>query len=319
MLARLFGNIHSKGVFFIAAYVLACLILHFALIQKEPLQLSGAFGYYNLSKWQGVFATGFLLLFSSFAYQWLFVDGYKLLKRHYFFTVLFTPLFLSCVSVFGLNFGLAVALVWFIFRLWLDCFGGIGVLHKTLSIGIFTGLLSLIDFSFLSFIPATLFVFLIFGLLNMRKFLILFVGLLTLLLNIWGIEYLVTSGKTAFQFFADGIEAFHIDPRFPLYIPVLGLIFLFVISLIEYFNTLIRANVMKRQVFTVSVVLFVFSFAEILFAGPILWLPVVAIPTCCLLFSNFLQYIKRRWLLEFWLWVAIGFWAILAFIPQAQL
>jgi hypothetical protein len=309
MLARLFGNIHSRSFFLIFIYLVVMLAAHLALYGMPDFQVIGALGTANLSTAVGVSILLFIFLITAISAQRLVTDVYKLVNRNVYVVLVFTPLYLVLLQKFGLSFCILTALLWLIIKLWLDSFHGSGLLQKALSVGIIIGIVSLFDAIFIWLLAATWLVYLVFARLNIRTFLIPVVGFLTVWLNVWGFEYVIADTQMAYNFFVMGIQENELATTHNFKSPIfIAFGVLFVFSFAEFITAVTRANVLKRQTYAAMLMLYLVSVMMVPFNKfDMLW-PALALPAISILFANRVQYIKRKWLQEFWLWAIMAYW-----------
>jgi hypothetical protein len=246
------------------------------------------------------------LIILLFGFHWLLEFKYKLVKRHAFFPFFLLVLVLIFSTQTNINLLLSLLFFLLILSSWLAIYQGEKLLGRTLNTGLLIGLGSLLDSSISLMLPLSFVAYTVFGRLNGRTFAILIVGYLTVWVNALALEYIILDSTTVYGFF---LQMFHFTtPKLQVtlstsHFVLLGAMLLF--SLPEFANTLSRASVFKRQANTILMFLVAVVALLALAFGSAVFYMAILIPAIALLFVNYLQYIKRNWIKELILWLAL--------------
>lgn len=304
MLTRIFGHINSATSFIVVIYTL---LLGAGYVYFNPIQnfmvktAAGRVVLYPSVGW-ALLSIGVLLL--MLIYQWLFYAQYKLVKNHALVPFVLPILLLLTLGeqpLFSLLVSLALVLL---FRLWFSVYQGDRLLSNALNTGFVLGIGALLSPVFTILLPFTWLVYVVYGRLNARTFIIPIIGYFTIWIDVLALDYLLADSTFIW---ANFVHQFVVAPaewqaiRYPLLL--LGVLLL--PGLAEFTVTFNRANVFKRQTFVLFIMLLVIAVLCYVFGGVSLFPLVMLAPLVSVLFVNYLQYIKRTWLKELLMWLLI--------------
>ena len=310
MLTRIFGQINSATSIMLVLYTL---LLGAGYVYFNPAQdftvqtAAGRVLLYPVVGW-AILSIGVLLL--MLVYQWLFYAQYKLVKHHALVPFVLPVLVLLTLGnqpLFGLLISLALALL---FRLWFAVYQGDRLLSNALNTGFLLGIGALFSPAFTILLPFTWFVYIIYGRLNARTFIIPVIGYFTIWIDVLALDYLLADSTFIWRNFMNQFTVAATDWQSILY-PLLLFGVLLLPGLAEFTVTFNRANVFKRQTFVLFILLLVIAVLCYLFGGVALFPLVMLAPIVSVLFVNYLQYVKRNWLRELFMWLLIAVFILL--------
>lgn len=310
MLTRIFGQINSATSIIVVLYtlLLGAGYVYFNPVQEFTLQTAaGRVLLYPVVGW-AILSIGVLLL--MLVYQWLFYAQYKLVKHHALVPFVLPVLVLLTLGnqpLFGLLISLALALL---FRLWFAVYQGDRLLSNALNTGFLLGIGALFSPAFTILLPFTWFVYIIYGRLNARTFIIPVIGYFTIWIDVLALDYLLADSTFIWRNFMNQFTVAATDWQSILY-PLLLFGVLLLPGLAEFTVTFNRANVFKRQTFVLFILLLVIAVLCYLFGGIALFPLVMLAPIVSVLFVNYLQYVKRNWLRELFMWLLIAVFILL--------
>ena len=307
MLTRIFGQINSSTSILIGLFALALSIGHFFFLPVPDFTLSTAWGTVVLLPLVGYSMYGVGIASLIFGMQWLLEYKYKLLKKHAYYSFFIFIALLFFVKYSGLNLLIDMLFLLFILGSWLSVYQGEKLLGRTLNTGLLIGLGSIFDHRISLLLLFSFIVYIIFGRLNLRTFLILIVGYTTVWLNALALEYIIFDSSTIYKSFLAVFD--FTAPALVAEVGMFDLILLgafFVIALPEFITTFNRASVFKRQSHSILLLMAVLAMLLYLVSGPEVFYLAIYIPAMLTLFVNYFQYIKRSWIQELILWIAIA-------------
>jgi hypothetical protein len=311
MLTRIFGQINSATHFMVGFYALVLAMGHIFFHQEINLQLQTAFGKVYVLPIMGYMLAGVLFAVLAFAYQWLWFTRFKLVNHHAYIPVVLLPILLINTGDDALVLLAHLVLLVAVFKTWLDVYQGQNVLQQGLNTGFLLGLGSMLDVQYGLLLFFTYLVYIIFGRISFRTVLIPLIGYLTIWFIALLLDYLLLDSTFVMQQFSDH---FGLTPRFELdtanWPRLLMLAILFLAGLSQFIITASRAAVFKRQSFTLFFILLILAVIAYFFAGnsPLQLALIIALLT--LLAVNYLQYIKKAWKRELFLWTILVLFGI---------
>ena len=298
MLARFFSQTNSSTIILLALYLLALCGVHFYLHLPTQASLLTVFGTTLLPTWAVWVLSLLPLLIIYFGYQWLIYSKHHLQHQHAFIPVLFLPLWLVGLHLGGVAFALNSALLFLIVAQWLSAYHGQNMLSTSLNTGFLIGLGSLLDVGYLWLLIFTFVAYVTLGRFSLRTLIIPIVGYLTIWVDAIGIEYLIADSTNFIQAFG-----WHFQ-RNPVLEPGLNYHFIWILALLlvpgitEFTVTFNRANVFKRQAFTLLVYLIGVATAMFFVQG-FSWLQLaIILPPIAILLANYMQYMRKKWTQE---------------------
>lgn len=307
MLTRIFGQINSSTTIFIGLFALALSIGHFLAVPVPDFTLTTAWGRLVFLPLAGYFIYGLSLVILVFGMQWLLEYNYKLLKKHAYFSFFILIVLLFFVKYSGLNLLIDMLFLLLILGSWLSVYQGEMLLGRTLNTGLLIGLASIFDQRISLLLLFSILVYIIFGRFSLRTMLILIVGYTTIWLNALALEYILFDSSTVYNSF---IAVFDFTtPALQADLDLFDLILLssmLLFALPEFGKTINRASVFKRQSNTVLLLMVALAIVLYVINGPEVFYLALYIPASLTLFVNYFQYIKRTWVQELILWLAIA-------------
>jgi len=312
MLTRVFGQINSATSILLVVYALLLGGVYFYINPVLDLYISTAAGKFLLNPifaW-GVVITGNIGL--MLGYQRLFYGQHKLVKHHALVPFVLLPL----VILAGLNTLLvSTILAVFLFGLsysWLAVYSGQKLLSVALNAGFILGIGSLFSSIFTLFLPFTWVVYMVYGRLNVRTFIIPVIGYLTIWIDAIALDYLLADSTFVWHFFINQFKWSGVLGVWQANWPILVFFGILLLpGIAEFTVTFNRANVFKRQTFVVLILLLAGAIPLFLFGGKTIVPLVVFVPIIAVLFVNYLQYVKRKWVRELALWLVLVSYVVL--------
>jgi len=314
MLTRIFGQINSSTSILIGLFALALSIGHFFFLPVPDFALTTAWGTVVLLPLVGYSLLGLGIAGFVFGMQWLLEYKYKLLKKHAYFSFFISVVLLLFIKYGGLNLLVDLLFLLLILGSWLSVYQGEKLLGKSLNTGLLIGFGSIFDQRISLLLLFSFVVYVIFGRLNLRTFLILIVGFVTIWLNALALEFIIFDSSIVYASFLAIFDFTSPALIADLDMPDLLLLGAFlVISLPEFITTFNRASVFKRQSHSILLLLAVLAIVLYVLSGPEVFYLAIYIPATIALFVNYFQYIKRGWIQELILWLAIATLALADF------
>jgi hypothetical protein len=306
MLARFFGQTNSSTVFLLVAYLLLLCGGHFYLHMPAAGVLPTLIGEVVLPAWLVAVLSIVPLVVIYFGYQWLLYSKQRLRHQNAFIPVILAPLWLVGLHSGGVAFALHSALLLLILGQWLSAYQGQHILSTSLNTGFLLGFGSLLDVGYLWLLAFTFIVYINFGRFSLRTLIIPVVGYLTIWVNVSGIEFLVADSTLYIDAFSQ--HFMHNTIREPAlnyhFIWVLAL--LLVPGITEFTVTFNRANVFKRQSFTLFVYFIVLAVIMFFVQGFSPLQLAILLPPIAILLANYVQYLRKKWMQELVLYAVLA-------------
>jgi len=306
MLARFFGQTNSATPILLVFYVLALSGVHFYLHVPAEVEIETRAGSISLANWMVWLCVIPAMLIVYFGNQWLYYGKFHLLRQHAFMPVVFLPLWLLGIQLAGPVFSLHTLILFVVYQLWLRAYQGQHMFSISLNTGFVLGLGSLLDSGYLWLLGFTVVVYFNFGRLNLRTLIIPLVGYFTIWVDALALEFLINDSTNFLSGFGSHFNQTNtlLNPdnsRFVWFLAVL-----LVPGITEFTVTFSRANVFKRQVFTLFLLLAGVAVAMYFLHGfSPLQLAVLLTPIT-MLFVNYLQYLRKKWIQEILLLIILS-------------
>ncbi len=316
MLTRLFAQINSSTSFFVGLFAVCLAVASFFISPNNIFFLKTAYNTINFGIWIGLALTIVISLVVIFGFQGLF-QNHKLLKRNAYLGV-FLPVLIPIFFTLGnINFLINLVFLLFIYWSWLAIFQGEKLLARTLNTGLLIGAASIFDVRMGFLLLISMVVYIIFGRLNVRTFLILLIGFLSIWLNALMLEFIFLDSSSVYDVFLtqfNGKNIHDINSISVVYIVIVAACLL--PAILEFAKTFSREGVFKRQAFTVLMVMLFLGILLAFVLGVEVISLVLIVPALAVLFVNFFQNISRIWVKELIIWCSI---ASMLFINSAWL
>jgi hypothetical protein len=310
MLARFFGQTNSSTVFLLVAYLLLLCGAHFYLHMPTVGVLPTLIGEVVLPAWLVAVFSILPLVIIYFGYQWLLYGKQRLRHQNAFIPVILAPLWLVGLHSGGVGFALHSALLLLILGQWLSAYQGQNILSTSLNTGFLLGAGSLLDVGYLWLLAFTFIVYINFGRFSLRTLIIPVVGYLTIWVNAAGIEFLWANSTHFIRAFSQHFLHNPIASPGLNYHFIWALAVLLVPGLTEFTVTFNRANVFKRQSFTLFVYFIVLAVIMFFVQGFSPLQLAILLPPIAILLANYVQYLRKRWTQEMMLYIVLAVFVV---------
>ncbi len=307
MWSKRLADIRPETVFF---YGLFLLLLGYARVIWLPMpELDSRFlgvEYYLASwiKW----TLPVLWMTSAWLINYLMTEQFQILKR-YSFIGFFWGLTMIHFGDFELVIGSVLMVVWFLTVSRIQT--SKSLIAEFLDIGLFTGVMTLIDIRYITLLPLAWVLMLAYGRIRWRGVFGSIWGLVTVHILTAILTWTVGAFSRYLDYFTWPEMEFILPDRMH-WVWLTAVLFWWILSLGNYFQALSFANIVKRQ--TLSAILFIQLGAITLWATGV-WHPIMTltcVPIGSLVFiTNDLQYRKWKW------WKEIVFWSMILLSPYA--
>lgn len=298
MLARFFGQTNSATPILLALYALLLGGVHFYVHLPTSVLVETVNGSITLPAWAVWVITLVPMLLVYFGNQWLFYNKLHLVHQNAFLPAIVLPLWLLGIQLEGPLFAVHTLILFVIYHMWLGAYHGQNILSTSLNTGFILGIGSLVDPGYLWLLAFTLVVYVNFGRLTIRTLIIPFVGYFTIWIDVWALEYLLNDSTQFLDAFGNHFS------RNPSLLVGENFRFMWVLALMlvpgitEFTVTFSRANVFKRQAFTLFVLLIALAAGMFFLRGfSSLQLAIILTPIS-VLFANYVQYLRKKWIKE---------------------
>ncbi len=292
----------------VVVYGLFLLLMGYARVIWFPLpELEGVFlgKEYTFDSWvKYLLPVGWML--SAWFVNFLISEQFQLLKRYSYFGFLWglAMIHFGDIHVF---LGSLMVLFWFLIVTRIQ--RSKRSISDSLDIGLFTGLMTLVDVQYIAFLALAWLLLLTYGRIRWRAVFSSLWGAITILLLAAVYCWAVGSGARFTAYLSWSISDFEL-PSTNHWPWLLGMAFWWLLSLPNYIQALSFANIVKRQ--SLSALLFVQLGAVLMWLTGA-WdaeLLLMCVPFSTLVFiSNDLQYRKKYW------WRELVFWSLILLSP----
>lgn len=312
MLASIFGTLKPATTLILVLYaiLLSCAFLFFI----HPLDNTLQFTIFSveLKAWVKWILVPIVVAGLAYGYQWLYHYHSKLVDNNAYLPYFFVILLLVTLGHQPV-LGIIISVLLFVQQVfWMHINKTKTPLGLALNTGLLVGLATLVHPSFILLLPINLFVYIVYGTFNLRNLFIILAGVATPWIYVIALNYLLPKAIFTWVDFIALPQFKHVF-RLQEWRLLTGFVPLAAIGIFTFLIRFNRAKVFHRQSFLLFALTLALGVVVHTFFGENIWPLALLSPFIALFFTYYLERLKRKWLVETWLWVVPVLFAVLRY------